>query len=151
MSIFFFFFLLFASHFFAWDDSLPTLPSEISIKKFVRAKFSAARCPTEKRVPCHIWITSKSFANHQHIQEHVKNIIKRNKDKGWHTHLVDDEAMDHYMRTAYKGTQVLQAYNIINTKLGAAKADIWRIAVLWMYGGAYIDADADIEKPFDEV
>ncbi len=25
--------------------------------------------------------------------------------------------------------------------LGAAKADIWRYAVLWCYGGAYIDDD----------
>ena len=33
------------------------------------------------------------------------------------------------------------AYNAINPKLGAAKADVWRYAVMWCYGGFYMDYD----------
>jgi len=45
------------------------------------------------------------------------------------------------MNTVFAGTSLLWAYHIINNRAGAAKADIWRYAVLWAYGGAYIDDD----------
>ena len=32
---------------------------------------------------------------------------------------------------------------------GAARADMWRYAVLWVFGGAYVDDDSDIRTPFD--
>lgn len=33
----------------------------------------------------------------------------------------------------------------------ASKADIWRYAVLYTYGGMYIDDDSDMKTPLDEV
>jgi len=54
---------------------------------------------------------------------------------------IDNEEKDEFMKTAFAGTSLLWAYNIINSRAGAAKADIWRYAVLWAYGGAYIDDD----------
>ncbi len=43
------------------------------------------------------------------------------------------------------------AYHLISPLLGAAKADIWRYAVLWLYGGVYLDYDSDIRTLFDEL
>jgi mannosyltransferase OCH1-like enzyme len=34
---------------------------------------------------------------------------------------------------------------------GAAKADIWRLAVVWRYGGVYVDSDVVALRPFREV
>ena len=34
---------------------------------------------------------------------------------------------------------------------GAAKADIWRLAVIWRYGGVYVDSDVVALRPFREV
>lgn len=55
------------------------------------------------------------------------------------------------MNSVFAGTSLLWAYHIINQRAGAAKADIWRYAVLWAYGGAYIDDDSDIGTPLDQV
>jgi mannosyltransferase OCH1-like enzyme len=38
---------------------------------------------------------------------------------------------------------------MISPAAGAAKADIWRYAVLYTYGGAYIDDDSDMKVPLD--
>jgi len=43
------------------------------------------------------------------------------------------------------------AYHLISPLLGAAKADIWRYAVLWLYGGVYLDYDSDIKTQFNEL
>ena len=42
------------------------------------------------------------------------------------------------------------AYNAINPKLGAAKADVWRYAVMWCYGGFYMDYDSDFSVLLDD-
>ena len=39
--------------------------------------------------------------------------------------------MDRY----FKGTGFYWAYNILSDDCGAAKADMWRYAVLWAFGG----------------
>ena len=46
---------------------------------------------------------------------------------------------------------MLWAYHAINPAVGAAKADIWRYCVLYVYGGLYLDDDSDIRTPLDEV
>ncbi len=44
------------------------------------------------------------------------------------------------------------AYNLVRTpQYFASKADIWRYAVLYTYGGMYLDDDSDIRLPLDEV
>jgi hypothetical protein len=58
---------------------------------------------------------------------------------------------DEFMNTVFGGTSLLWAYNIISPAAGAAKADLWRYAVLWTYGGAYIDDDSDMHSPLDKV
>ncbi|RYY75949.1 hypothetical protein EON63_18875 [archaeon] len=42
-------------------------------------------------------------------------------------------------------------YDLINPLVGAARADVWRYAVLYTYGGVYLDDDSDMKTPFDDV
>ena len=56
------------------------------------------------------------------------------------------------MNVTFTGTSVQWAYNLVRTpQYFASKADIWRYAVLYTYGGMYLDDDSDIRQPLDEV
>ncbi len=56
---------------------------------------------------------------------------------------------DEFMNTTFAGTSYLWAYHMISPAAGAAKADLWRYAALWTYGGVYIDDDSDMKRPLD--
>ncbi len=45
---------------------------------------------------------------------------------------------DEIVQIAYK------SYKLINPEIGAARADIWRYAIIWHYGGIYLDVDSEI-------
>ena len=51
---------------------------------------------------------------------------------------------DVFMQETFPNTSLLWAYHQIHPMCGAAKADIWRYAVLFVFGGVYIDDDSDI-------
>ena len=57
---------------------------------------------------------------------------------------------DLFIDTVFSGTSIQWAYNAINPKLGAAKADVWRYAVMWCYGGFYMDYDSDFGVLLDD-
>ena len=48
------------------------------------------------------------------------------------------------MQATFPQTSLLWAYHQIHPLCGAAKADIWRYAVLFVFGGVYIDDDSDL-------
>ena len=74
------------------------------------------------------------------------NILKRNP--GFDMILYDDDDMDTFIRTTCDPS-VYQAYSQLN--VGAAKADLWRYCILYEYGGIYLDMDAEILRPLDEL
>jgi mannosyltransferase OCH1-like enzyme len=50
------------------------------------------------------------------------------------------------------GTSVEWAYNLIRAPpYHASKADLWRYAVMYTYGGMYLDDDSDVKMPLDDV
>ena len=55
------------------------------------------------------------------------------------------------MNTVFANTSLHWAYSKIHMAYAASKADIWRYAVLYTYGGMYIDDDSDMKTPLDEV
>jgi len=55
------------------------------------------------------------------------------------------------MEKKLAGTSLLWAYKLLSPSVGAAKADIWRYAVLWTYGGVCMDDDNDILRSLNEV
>lgn len=80
--------------------------------------------------------------------DHIQREIKLNPS--WKFNIWDNNDKDDFINDAYAGTSVQWAYNNINPALGgAAKADIWRYAVLYKFGGVYIDADSFLSKPID--
>ena len=58
--------------------------------------------------------------------------------------------MNEVMADEFDG-KLKETYNLISDQNGAAKADLWRYAVLWKYGGVYLDFDCVCYVPFDDI
>eukprot|EP01041_Mallomonas_annulata_P005783 gene5783-11683_t len=141
--------LIFALQLLSNFGSPPILPSAELIASS-RAEFIKSNpcIDSSKNIPCHIWVTGRSLSHNQ-LPRHIQGFSTRNKD--WILHPIDDEEMRRFMKSIFSGTRVLWAFDHINHQLGASRADIWRLAVLWIYGGVYIDLDADILTPLSQV
>ncbi|KAL7518370.1 hypothetical protein ACHAWF_000187, partial [Thalassiosira exigua] len=65
----------------------------------------------------------------------------------WDHFLFDDATIDRFIRMEY-GEEIFGSYACV--KVGAAKCDMWRLLVIYLFGGAYFDADVRPAVPFDE-
>lgn len=102
-----------------------------------------------KKIPKNLWI---AVVNSTEVSSwsHILNEKKLNPD--WKVNIWDNEAKDNFMKEYFADTSLLWAYNNINPIVGgAAKADIWRYAALYVHGGVYIDSDSALTKPLDGV
>lgn len=97
-------------------------------------------------IPKHIYQTWKSHTLPPGITTVIQKIMALNP--GWTHHLYDDQEMADFIHTHYPG-RVSQAFDSL--AIGAARADIWRYCVLYKYGGVYLDIDADITRPLDNL
>jgi hypothetical protein len=102
-----------------------------------------------KLISKHLWMAVREVPKKEEMNYHLSALFEKNK--GWDIHVCSNEKKDEFMNSTFAGTSLLWAYHLIHPVAGAAKADLWRYAVLWTYGGAYIDDDSDIGTPLDEV
>ena len=128
----------------SWE-SMPVFPA-FDVIANARKEYST-NC-SNRKIPCLIWITSK-LVSPRDIPPHIKSFIERNKK--WNVNLIDDNSLHRFMYSIFNGTKILWAFDMINPKIGAARVDIWRIALLWVFGGVYLDLDADLLTPLDQV
>ena len=111
----------------------------------------ASRLPplnqSEKMIPRILWIavTDKDTG----INAQMPALFERNKN--WDVRICDNHDKDVFMNNTFANTSLLWAYHMLSPSVGAAKADIWRYAVLWSYGGVYIDDDSDMKVPLDKM
>jgi mannosyltransferase OCH1-like enzyme len=118
----------------AWYD-LPVLPASV-IPHYD---------PTVE-IPRTVWMTTK-FPDE--AKRRMNIFFSLNKE--YNIHIVGDEEMDVFMAGHFANTSVLWAYQNINPTLMAAKADIWRLATLWVNGGTYMDADSHLATPINQI
>lgn len=101
-------------------------------------------------IPREMWITRKSLpSNFSSLGWNVQRMITQNPR--WHVHLVDDALMNQFMEDHFANTSTLWAYQRIHPQVGVSRADLWRYAVLWLYGGLYIDDDAYFREEVDTI
>lgn len=100
-----------------------------------------------KKIPRHIWIAVKDYRDR--MPDHMYRFLDRNPQ--WDVHICDNRCKDLFMNRTMHNTSLLWMYHLINPVIGAARADIWRYVVLYIYGGFYIDDDSDMKTPLDEV
>jgi mannosyltransferase OCH1-like enzyme len=105
------------------------------------AKLGSVRC--HGRIPKIIWVTMRNIS-YGGFPKHLNQIFWNHKD--WIPVAVDDHYQRRFMEVAYANTSILRVYNAINPQLGAARADLWRYAALYMMGGVYIDFDSSFRR-----
>ena len=102
------------------------------------------------KIPHHLWMTGKDNASYYLEWAHIKSEIELNPL--WSIHICDDHDTDMFMAKFFPNTSLLYSYkNINNVIAGASKADIWRYAVLYVFGGVYIDTDSQLRKPLSAI
>lgn len=123
----------------SWDlPVLPSNPPPIQLGQNITK---------DKLIPRHLWMAVRTLEKTLNYQ--LPALFERNR--GWEIHICSNEMKDEFMNKTFANTSLLWAYHMIHPIAGAAKADLWRYAVLWTYGGAYIDDDSDIGTPLDSV
>jgi hypothetical protein len=55
------------------------------------------------------------------------------------------------MEKYYANTSLLWAYRTLNPEIGCSRPEIWRLAVLYKFGGVYMDDDSNIKTKFDDI
>ncbi len=100
-----------------------------------------------KFIPQLAWIAIRSANDSRPV--HTAAYLARNPD--WKTTYCDNEEKDRFMREYFSNTSFLWAYDAINPVIGTAKAELWRLAVLYVHGGMYMDDDADVLTPLTQI
>jgi mannosyltransferase OCH1-like enzyme len=72
----------------------------------------------------------------------------RRQNKDYRYEFYDDARIDRFLKEEFP-PEVSNAYNKL--AIGAAKADFFRYAVLYKYGGVYVDIDGAILRPLSEI
>jgi len=93
----------------------------------------------------HIAMRNKSHA----VPTHHAELKLRNPN--WEFRYSDNADKDRFMEKHFANTSLLWAYSLLNPEIGASRPEIWRLCVLYMYGGLYMDDDATIRRPLDRV
>ena len=128
-------------------ENLPA-PADMPIlinNRFVDADKTYEIWPKEKKMPRFLWVAVKD--EKEDLPPHITALMKRND--GWMPQVCDNDCKQAFLNKYWAGTSVLWAYN--NISWGSSKANIWRYAVLYTYGGMYIDDDSDFTTNFDDI
>ncbi len=105
--------------------------------------------PANGRIPRVVWQTNYT----RRVTKQVFMCFRFNRflSSTYEYHLFDDEQCDRFVQDNYPG-EINRAYKRL--RIGASKADFWRILVLLKHGGIYLDIDANFtarpEKHIDE-
>jgi len=96
---------------------------------------------TNQKIPKLIWQTAK-LEPHPNSHELIKSFINLNPDYKWL--FMDDLRCEQFIQDNFS----LEFYNMYKSlPHGVMKADVWRVAVIYAYGGVYVDTDCECVKP----
>lgn len=89
---------------------------------------------------------------HTELSPALQGCIKRlrSSNPGWEYRFYDDQACLDFVRTHYD-RRILAAYNSINPRYGAAKADVFRYLLMYRVGGVYLDVKSGASRSLDEI
>lgn len=101
---------------------------------------SYSRLPVPKKV-FRLWCTSNpaKTCGGRNITSNPLDITRKNLPD-WEHIVYGDDDIDEFLRAHYKDDpRIVNAYNIINPKYGAARADMARLLIIYKMGGLYLD------------
>ena len=113
---------------------LPVISDKV--KKVVQSKINQKNESTNKYIPQIAWIAVRNRSDDRPSHMNGPNgFVKRNHN--WVVNFCDNDDKDLFMETFYMNSSILWSYNILNPVIVTAKVEIWRLAVLYLYGGMY--------------
>jgi hypothetical protein len=93
-------------------------------------------------IPKTIWQTYKTQYPDSQSVDSIRTWLKLNPDHVWY--YFDDARCERFVRDHFD-TEFYQMY--MSLPLGVMKADVWRVAVVYVYGGIYADLDTQCLVP----
>ena len=98
-------------------------------------------------IPKQVFQTWKAdFLDEEHYKS-LRDFQKLNTD--YQFVFYNDKDMHEYMESAWGHHPISSIFR--RTKVGAAKADIWRYCILFDLGGIYLDIDASFRQPLSQI
>lgn len=94
-----------------------------------------------QKIPKLIWQTSKSSPPQQ-AYPLIKSWIDLNPDYKWL--FMDDVRCDNFIKDNFN-TEFYAMYKSL--PYGVMRADVWRVAIVYVYGGVYVDTDCKCITP----
>jgi hypothetical protein len=82
------------------------------------------------------------------LHENAENIKRMNP--GW-TYAIHDDADIRKFITDIYGLEILGYFDRIDSRYGAARADLFRYLLMYKYGGVYMDIKSTCTQPLDQV
>ena len=101
---------------------------------------------TVPRLIHHIFTVSKVLPPELH--ENAEKIKSMNP--GWTYAIYDDADIRAFIENTY-GRKILEYYERIDPRYGAARADLFRYLLLYKCGGIYMDVKSTCTQPFDQM
>lgn len=98
----------------------------------------------QSQIPRIIWQTAKSTPHAAALP-----LIEswKTKNPGYHYAFMDDVACDEFIRYNFT-PEFYEMYSSL--PVGVMRADVWRVAVVYVFGGVYVDIDCECIVPLDE-
>lgn len=104
------------------------------------------KCPAGRLIPRTIWQTN--FTSRVTLPVYLNYLLNRLLSYNCDYHYMSTEARDIFLKNCTPDT-VYEAYSKLTD--GAAQADLWRLVVLQIHGGVYIDIDATLVCSLDRI
>jgi mannosyltransferase OCH1-like enzyme len=102
-------------------------------------------------IPKIVWISFRYVPPETRFPDHLKKFIRKASEDGWQINLMGKDDQQQFMQSCYPNTSLLWAFNLIHPDAGVFASDIWRYAVLYRFGGFYIDDDSYIDAALSSV
>ena len=105
-------------------------------------------------IPRHLYISYKTLPTAAELSDMDPSLIRmreREKAAGWTLHFIDNSMQDAFMERHFANTTYLWAYKQISPRVGVCNSDMWRLALLYVNGGVYLDSDGYLKTPLDEI
>ena len=97
-----------------------------------------------QKIPKLIWQTAKSIPHHN-SHEYIKTWIHKNPGYEWL--FMDDFRCDKFIKDNFNQ----EFYNMYKSlPYGVMRADVWRVCVVYVYGGIYVDTDCECVVPIHQ-
>jgi mannosyltransferase OCH1-like enzyme len=99
---------------------------------------------SNQKIPKIIWQTAKSTPHYQSHQ-YIKSWIDKNPEYQWL--FMDDVRCDQFIKDNFN-QQFYDMYRSL--PFGVMRADVWRVCVVYVYGGVYVDTDCECVIPLKQ-